>query len=369
MVHEGRRNRPALPNEQVHLLQRAARKHDLVPRPCGREHAPNVYAGLAGAYLIRDDQDTGEADNPLGLPAGPYEIPLVLQDKTFNDDGSMFYPTEGVTAISPRVGAGVLRRCRGRERQDLALPRHRAAPVSASGSSTGRNRASTTCSSPTRRAARHCPFTQIGAEGGLLRAPVSHERVVDCPGRARRPDRRFRGEARRFVQRHEQRQSAIPSGRAGGAVAALADPRQPAAPGRRLNHPGTNLQLPTLPFLPAPSVTRVQHLSETLDPLTEQSDPPERRGRTVPRRAERTCLRSRPSRRPSAVEDWLLVNTTADTHPIHLHLVTFEVVDRQAVRRRRLRPRDPGDQLHRARSTAAPTKTGAKTRFKPIPGR
>ena len=61
----------------------------------------NVYAGLAGAYFIRDDQDTGEADNPLGLPAGPYEIPLVLQDKTFNDDGSMFYPTEGVTAFHP----------------------------------------------------------------------------------------------------------------------------------------------------------------------------------------------------------------------------------------------------------------------------
>jgi spore coat protein A len=29
------------------------------------------------------------------------------------------------------------------------------------------------------------------------------------------------------------------------------------------------------------------------------------------------------------VEDWLLVNTTADTHPIHLHLVTFEVIDRR----------------------------------------
>jgi spore coat protein A len=55
----------------------------------------NVYAGLAGLYLIRDDQDTGEPDNPLGLPAGRYEVPLVLQDKTFNADGSMYYPTQG----------------------------------------------------------------------------------------------------------------------------------------------------------------------------------------------------------------------------------------------------------------------------------
>ena len=33
--------------------------------------------------------------------------------------------------------------------------------------------------------------------------------------------------------------------------------------------------------------------------------------------------------RAGATEDWLLVNTTADTHPIHLHLVTFEVIDRR----------------------------------------
>ena len=61
----------------------------------------NVYAGLAGIYFIRDDQDTGETDNPLGLPAGPYELPLVLQDKTFNADGSFFYPTAGVTPYHP----------------------------------------------------------------------------------------------------------------------------------------------------------------------------------------------------------------------------------------------------------------------------
>jgi hypothetical protein len=32
--------------------------------------------------------------------------------------------------------------------------------------------------------------------------------------------------------------------------------------------PPANLQLPALPRLPAPSVTRAQHLSETLDPIT-----------------------------------------------------------------------------------------------------
>jgi spore coat protein A, manganese oxidase len=58
----------------------------------------NVYAGLAGFYILRD-----EVEDNLNLP-GPspqlddppetryYEIPLAIQDRSFNEDGSLFYP-------------------------------------------------------------------------------------------------------------------------------------------------------------------------------------------------------------------------------------------------------------------------------------
>jgi spore coat protein A len=49
--------------------------------------APNVYMGLAGFYLLRDPAEQG-----LGLPSGEYEIPLVIQDRTFNPDGTLQYP-------------------------------------------------------------------------------------------------------------------------------------------------------------------------------------------------------------------------------------------------------------------------------------
>ncbi|ERI93313.1 spore coat protein A [Clostridiales bacterium oral taxon 876 str. F0540] len=49
----------------------------------------NVYAGLAGFYIIRDKQE-----KELKLPKGKYEIPLVIQDKAINDDGSLYYPSE-----------------------------------------------------------------------------------------------------------------------------------------------------------------------------------------------------------------------------------------------------------------------------------
>lgn len=52
----------------------------------------NVYAGLAGFYFIRDNYDTGQADNPLGLPAYPYELAYAIQDRMFYEDGRLFYP-------------------------------------------------------------------------------------------------------------------------------------------------------------------------------------------------------------------------------------------------------------------------------------
>ena len=52
----------------------------------------NVYAGLAGFYIVRDQEDTGKPDNPLKLPAGPYELAYAIQDRMFRDTGELFYP-------------------------------------------------------------------------------------------------------------------------------------------------------------------------------------------------------------------------------------------------------------------------------------
>jgi spore coat protein A, manganese oxidase len=52
----------------------------------------SVLSGLAGLYLIRDEYDTGAANNPLGLPAGEQEIELILQDRQFDTNGQLFFP-------------------------------------------------------------------------------------------------------------------------------------------------------------------------------------------------------------------------------------------------------------------------------------
>ena len=85
----------------------------------------NVYAGPAGFYIIRGGPDGDDAvlDNRFGTPAvlpGPaphendkfppnktyYEIPIAIQDRSFNADGSLFYPNtreffDGATAGDP----------------------------------------------------------------------------------------------------------------------------------------------------------------------------------------------------------------------------------------------------------------------------
>jgi spore coat protein A len=54
----------------------------------------NVYAGLAGFYLIRD-----RLEERLKLPKGNYEIPILIQDKAFNEDGSLFYPDNSTPPV------------------------------------------------------------------------------------------------------------------------------------------------------------------------------------------------------------------------------------------------------------------------------
>ena len=286
----------------------------------------NVYAGLAGAYLIRDDQDTGEAGNPLGLPAGPYEIPLVLQDKTFNAGGSMFYPTQGVTEFHPQwvpefFGDVAVVNAKIWPYVDVEPRRYRLRIVNGSQSrvynlqfaneSTGKALA----------------FTQIGVEGGLLRAPVPMTALLIAPGERADVIIDFAGQSNASFIVTNNARAPFPMGGRAGLSQLLKIRVNRALQGSDTTTPPANLQLPPLPFLPAPSVTRVLHLSETLDPLT--GNPINLNVEDAPYLNENTHLpdvTTTPA--ANAVEDWLLVNTTADTHPIHLHLVTFEVINR-----------------------------------------
>jgi spore coat protein A, manganese oxidase len=77
-----------LPNRTVsdgaQMTARTMWYHDHSDGVTGR----NVYSGLAGFYLLRDPADPTDA----ALPQGPYDVPLVFQDRTINPDGRLNYP-------------------------------------------------------------------------------------------------------------------------------------------------------------------------------------------------------------------------------------------------------------------------------------
>lgn len=65
--------------------------------------APNVYAGLSGFFLLFDENDSGNENDPSpkawGLPSGKYDVPLILHDVLFTPDGQASFPifnTDGV---------------------------------------------------------------------------------------------------------------------------------------------------------------------------------------------------------------------------------------------------------------------------------
>ncbi len=54
----------------------------------------DAVAGLMGLYLIRD-----QFEDALELPGGAYEIPLMLFDRSFREDGQIYYPVSGMPTL------------------------------------------------------------------------------------------------------------------------------------------------------------------------------------------------------------------------------------------------------------------------------
>ena len=144
------------------------------PEPCERpstlwyhDHfldftAPNVYRGLAGFYLVFDELDSGNELTGLGLPSGPYDIPLALQDKRFVANGSLVYDTDeedGFLGDKFLVNGVIQPRLRVKKRK------YRFRLLNASNARFYRLYV-------TKASGQTFPFDQIATDGGLLAAPI-----------------------------------------------------------------------------------------------------------------------------------------------------------------------------------------------------
>jgi FtsP/CotA-like multicopper oxidase with cupredoxin domain len=126
-----------------------------------------VFAGLAGFYLLRDARDTGSSTNPIHLPAGPFERELMVQDRSFDTNGQWLFPDEGVNPtvhpfwIPEFFGDVIVVNGKSWPYLQVEQRRYRLRFVNASNARFYRIRMSD-----------GRPFWQIGTDGGFLDAPV-----------------------------------------------------------------------------------------------------------------------------------------------------------------------------------------------------
>ncbi|WP_329566753.1 multicopper oxidase family protein [Kitasatospora sp. NBC_01266] len=139
---------------------------------------PNVYRGLAGFHLVRDDEELA-----LGLPQGPRELPLMITDRAFTADGGFAYPAldpdQGRPGVTDPYMNGVL--------GDVILVN--GAPWPAAEVDRARYRLRLLNASNARRYRLELDpqppggggLVQIGSDGGLLERPLAQDALELAP--------------------------------------------------------------------------------------------------------------------------------------------------------------------------------------------
>jgi spore coat protein A len=269
----------------------------------------NVIAGLAAGYVLRDAYDTGGEPNPIGIPGGAYEIPLVLQDRLFDADGSILYPRSaiaGSTWIGEYFGNVMLVNGKVWPYLDVEPRMYRLRVLNG-------------CNARILNLdIGGLDFWQIGAEGGLFDVPISVRQLLLAP--AERADllvdfSRFAG-ASLLMHNHRPRR---PASNPAPALESVMQIRV----GRTITHPGPTTIPATLPGrkadLRSPVATRFITLNEV---------EPEEASWGLNLSAAPFHAPPTETPRAGSVEDWVYINLTGDTHPMHPHLVTFQVIGR-----------------------------------------
>ncbi|HEY7212791.1 MAG TPA: multicopper oxidase family protein [Bryobacteraceae bacterium] len=270
----------------------------------------NAMMGLAGLYFVRDP-----LEDRLHLPSGGFEVPLILQDRTLDANGQLAYPV-GPSADSPWVpeffGTHIL--VNGKVWPYLTVePRlYRFRLLNASNS-----RVYQLALAPEQT------LYQIGSDGGLLREPAEQDNLLLTPGERADVLIDFREREGKRLMLVNYARAPYPSG---------GSPTPGPVLQFRVEHPLSRpSEVATIPASLAP----LPRLDENTAAKTRQLKLVEVMG--ADKRLHRTLLDGKRFMDPVSEdpvngtnEVWEFVNTTADSHPIHLHAVHFQLLDRRS---------------------------------------
>ncbi|MEC3838709.1 outer spore coat copper-dependent laccase CotA [Bacillus amyloliquefaciens] len=272
----------------------------------------NVYAGLAGMYIIRERKE-----KQLKLPAGEYDVPLMIMDRTLNDDGSLFYPSgpdnPSETLPNPSIvpflcGNTILVNGKAWPYMEVEPRTYRFRILNASNTRT--------FSLSLNNGGR---FIQIGSDGGLLPRSVKTQSISLAP--AERYDVLIDFSA--FDGEH----IILTNGTGcGGDVNPDTDANvMQFRVTKPLKGEDTSRKPKYLSAMPDVTSKRIHNI-RTLK-LTNTQDKYGRPVLTLNNKRWHDPVTEAP--RLGSTEIWSIINPTRGTHPIHLHLVSFQVLDRR----------------------------------------
>lgn len=330
----------------------------------------NIYAGLAAFYLLRDLRDNGLPFNSLRLPAGRFEQELMIQDRQFDTNGQLLFPDGHPDGLNGGPGNpdvhpywipeffGDVMTVNGKSWPYFRVEprRYRFRLLNAS------NARFLTMQIVERNTQSPGPsIWQIGSDGGLLNQPV---KVADVPsnlaltlGVSERADVivDFSGQQGKSFVLTNSASSPFPEGDISVDPASTAQIME-----FRVN---LSLSGADTSFNPAVSTQSLRlHPIVQLDPAVTGRNPDVRRQLVLIENASLTTDEplmvmlnntrwhgkvdntSSPvpdsianpvgefvteAPRVGSTEEWEIINLTDDAHPIHLHLVQFQELNRQ----------------------------------------
>ncbi len=330
----------------------------------------NVYSGLAGFYLLRDNRDTGLTNNPIGLPAGHQEFEILIQDRQFDTNGQWFFPDSaqgGLNGPPPNptihpfwipefFGDAIVVNGKTWPYLNVEARRYRFRLLNGSNARMYNLYFS-----------NKTPFWQIGTDGGLLDSPVKVTKLFLAPGERADVIVDF---------------TAMPP----GTTMLLQNDAKAPFPSGAPPDPATTAQImqfrvtiPTgadLSCNPAATAGTFGACALRAEPIVRLANPAagtlasgvklDKKRQLILREIEgpggpievllnntrwmglkeSTLLNNPPTPvsggvqfgsnwvtelpRVGSTEEWEIINTTGDAHPIHIHLVQFQLINRQS---------------------------------------
>jgi spore coat protein A len=258
----------------------------------------NVFAGLLGVFFVRD-----EFEDSLELPRGKYEIPLVIYDRIFDLEGQLNYPISPDDAKKPWVpevfGDAILVNGKLFPYLEVEPRKYRFRVLNGAN---GRFFHLTLSDKQI--------FQQIGTDQGLLPAPVRLDRVFLAPG--------------------ERADLIVDFSELAGNNVILKNDTLAIMQFRVAKAETGSGEAVTLPqnLRPVPKIAESSAAKTRMLTLVEIDD---LKQRPLTMLLNNTHWNMPVTENPvlDSTEIWGLVNTTDDSHPIHLHLVRFQILDRR----------------------------------------